>query len=256
MSLRNMIDSHTHLHLIPYEGLEEMARQGITRAVSCAVVFMARYAESYFDQYRALQAFHRPLASSAGVEMYTAVGIHPAGIPEDWPRVIEHLGGFLSEEGVVAVGEVGMNQGSQVEKNVLRAQLEVARDYGVPAVVHTPKENKKYITDQTLEIAGQVGIPGSKLIIDHTTLDIIGQINDYGAVPGMTIRDKDLSPADLVENLDSFSNGILNSDYRNISHSNPTGMLDAVEYMMARGVDPSVVSSLARDKAAEVFGIY
>lgn len=255
MSLGNMVDGHTHGHMLPYEGWEAMARQGISRAVSCAIVIMARHAESYFDHFRAMRDFYRPLAASAGVQMYSALGVHPAGIPEDWPRVIERLPEFLQAGDVVAVGEIGMNQDSALERDVFRAQLEVARDTGLPVIVHTPKHNREYIVGRMLEIAARVGILPHKLIIDHANVDIIGQINDFGAIPGLTIREQNLTPRALVENLDSFAGGILNSDYSNLQSNDPTGLIKAVEHMMACGVDPGTVISLARDRAAEVYGI-
>jgi len=255
VSLREMVEGHTHGHMLPYHALEAMAKQGISRAVSCAIVLMAKHAESYFDHFRVMRDFYRPLASSAGVSMYSALGIHPAGIPSDWPRVVERLPEFLSGDEVVAVGEIGMNQDSQVEKDVYRAQLEVARDRGLPVIVHTPKQHREYIVDIMLSIASQVGIAGDKIIIDHAHTDIIGQINDYGAIPGLTIREQNLTPEELVENLDSFNGGILNSDFSNLFNNNPLGMLDAVDYMIAHGVDPAVVASLARDKAVTVYGL-
>lgn len=255
MSLRDMVDGHTHGHMLPYEGLEAMARHGVTRAVSCAIVIMARHAESYFDHFRAMQNFYRPLAASAGVRVYSALGIHPAGIPEDWPRVVEQLPQFLQGEDVVAVGEIGMNQDSTVERDVFRAQLEVARDTGLPVIVHTPKENRQYVVDKMLNIASRVGVAAGKLIIDHAGVDIISQINDFGAVPGLTIRQQNLTPQVLVENLDSFAGGILNSDYSNLFANDPTGMVSAVDFMMARGVNPETVAALARDRAAEIYGL-
>jgi len=255
MSLRDMVDGHTHGHMLPYEGLEAMARQGVTRAVSCAIVIMARHAESYFDHFRAMQNFYRQLAASAGVRMYSALGVHPAGIPEDWPRVIERLPEFLQGEDVVAVGEIGMNRDSTIERDVFRAQLEVARDTGLPAIVHTPKENRQYVVDIMLNIAARVGVAPHKLIIDHANLDITGQIKDFGAIPGLTIREINVTPEVLVENLECFAGGILNSDFSNLFANNPTGMVEAVEYMMAQGVDPGIVASLARDRAVEVYGL-
>jgi len=255
VSFREMVEGHTHGHMLPYDALEAMAKQGVTRAVSCAIVLMAEHAESYFDHFKVMRDFYRPLALSAGVNMYFALGIHPAGIPRDWQRVLKRLPEFLAGEEVVAVGEIGMNQDSQLEKDVFRAQLEVAKDWELPVIVHTPKQHREYIVDVMLDIAFKAGIAGDKLIIDHAHTDIIGQINGYGAIPGLTIREQNLTPEQLVENLESFAGGILNSDFSNLFNNNPIGMLDAVDYMIARGVDPGIIASLARDKAVQIYGL-
>ncbi|MCL6558774.1 MAG: TatD family hydrolase [Firmicutes bacterium] len=253
MENRGYIESHTHAGMVPYEGFKAMAANGIQKAVSCAIVIAARHAESYFDHFRMISGFYRQVAAAAGIELFSAVGIHPAGIPDDWTRVIDRLPEFLGEDTVVAIGEVGMNQGSPVEKDVLQAQLEVAESLNVPVIIHTPKENRPHIVDEILNIAVKVGIEPGLLIIDHANLDIINQINDFGAIPGLTIRAQNLTPEVLVENLDLFKNGMLNSDYSNIMPNDPIAFLKAVDYMQSRQVDGNIIRELAGGKAARVY---
>lgn len=255
MAVDNFIESHTHAAMIPYAGLKEMAEKGITKAISCAIVISANYAESYFDHYNMISGFYRQLAASIGVDLYSAVGIHPVGIPSDWVRVVDRLPEFLNEEAVVAIGEIGMNSASPLEKDVLQAQLEVGKNLNVPAIIHTPKENRPQVVDEILNIAAIVGIEPGLLIIDHAHLDIIGQIHDFGAIPGLTIRDQNLSPEILVQNLDLFKNGMLNSDYSNIMPNDPVGFIKAVEYMRLQQVDEAIIKELAGGKAARVYSL-
>ncbi|AGL01807.1 TatD family hydrolase [Desulfoscipio gibsoniae] len=252
---KGYIESHTHAGMIPYAGFQAMADKGINKAMSCAIVLAARHAESYFDHFRMIEGFYRKLAASFGIELFSAVGVHPAGIPDDWPRVIESLPDFISSDTVVAIGEVGMNQNSTLEKDVLRAQLEVAKSCNVPAIIHTPKENRPAVVDEMLNIAGRVGVDPTLLVIDHAHLDIIGQINDFGAVPGLTMRVQNLTADVLVEHLDLFARGMMNSDYSNIMPNDPAGFVDAVEYMQARQVDENIINALARDNAARLYHI-
>lgn len=255
MEYKGFIESHTHASMIPYDGFQAMAAKGINKAISCAVVITARHAESYFDYFRMINGFYKQLAATVGVEIFSAVGIHPVGIPEDWTRVIDRLPEFLNEEAVVAIGEVGMNQASALEKDVLYAQLEVAKNLNVPVIVHTPKDNRPQVVDVTLNMAAKVGVDPSLLVIDHANLDIIKQINDFGAIPGLTIRPQNLTPEVLVENLDLFINGMLNSDYSNIMPNDPIGFIKAVEYMQARNIDVKTIQDLAGGKVARVYKI-
>mgnify|MGYP000433417451 CR=1 FL=1 len=253
--LKGFIESHTHAGMIPFEGLKAMAANGIHKAVSCAIVISARHAESYFDHFRMISGFYRQLAATVGVELFSAVGIHPVGIPDDWTRVVDRLPEFLNDDTVVAIGEIGMNHASPMERDVLQAQLEVAKNYNVPAVIHTPKENRPYVVDEIINIAAKVGIAPGLLIIDHANLDIIGQINDFGAIAGLTIRQQNLTPEVLVENLELFKNGMLNSDYSNIMPNDPVGLLKAVDYMQSRQIDENIIKELAGGKAAGVYGL-
>jgi predicted metal-dependent TIM-barrel fold hydrolase len=249
------IESHTHFSMIPYAGFQAMADKGINKAMNCAIVIAARHAESYFDHFRMIEGFYRNLAASFGIELFSAVGVHPAGIPDDWPRVIDSLPEFISHDTVVAIGEVGMNTASTLEKDVLRAQLEVAKSCHVPAIIHTPKENRPAVVEEMLNIAGQVSIDPPLLIVDHAHLDIIGQINDFGAVPGLTMRAQNLTVDVLVEHLDLFARGMMNSDYSNIMPNDPAGFVQAVEYMRARQIDENMIKALAGGNAARVYNI-
>jgi hypothetical protein len=251
--MNGFIESHTHASMVPYDGFKSMAAKGINKAVSCAIVISARHAESYFDHFRMISGFYRQVAATCGVELFSAVGIHPVGIPDDWTRVIDRLPEFLRDDTVVAIGEVGMNHASPLEKDVLRAQLEVAVNHNVPVIIHTPKENRPHIVDITLNIAVQAGIEPGLLVIDHANLDIIKQINDFGAIPGITVREQNMTPEVLVENLDLFKNGMLNSDYSNIMPNDPVGLIKAVEYMQSRQIDLNIIQEMAGGKAARVY---
>ena len=250
-----IVDSHTHAVMVPYSGFRDMADGGVEAAISCAVVIEAQYAESYFDHFRVNTGFYRKVAASLGLNLLTAVGVHPLGIPRDWTRVVDKLPEFLAEEGTVAVGEVGMNQASALEQDVLRAQLEVARDAGYPVIIHTPKENRETVVGKVLEIAAQVGNKPETLIIDHANLDIIKQINEFGAVPGLTIRHYGFTPEVLCDNLELFAGGVLNSDYSNVMPNDPTAVVWAVDVMRARGVDPNLAAELAGNRSRRLFGL-
>ncbi len=250
-----LIDSHVHVTTMPYEGLMAMAKGGITKIISCAVVAGAQHAESYFDHFRQNYVFYRSICAKLGIELYTAVGVHPAGIPHDWTRVVDRLPEFLNEPTVVALGEIGMNNNSQLERDVLKAQLEVAKEHNKPCILHTPFQHREKTVDAYFETAVQVGISPELLIVDHTMTDIIDQIDAFGAVPAITIRKQHVLPEALLENLDRYAHGMLNCDYSNFFENDSTGVIKAVNYLKENGVDSAVIENLAYNKAAAVFGI-
>ena len=253
--MANLVDSHIHITMLPYEGLQAMAKGGIKKIITCSIVLGAQHAESYYDHYRCLTGFYRKNAASLGINLYSAIGVHPAGIPQDWPKVIERLPEFLKSDNVVGLGELGMNHGTQLEQDVLKAQLEIARDHQVPVIVHTPFENRLQILDLTLNIAGQVGIPPHLLVIDHANVDIIDQITQFGAVPGITIRPRNVTPEFLGEHLELFTSGMLNSDFSNLFNNDPTGVIQAHQHLTALGIDQEIIDNLTRKRAEAVFKI-
>ena len=51
---------------------------------------------------------------------------------------MEILPRYLSKEGVVAVGEIGYDDQTELEDRYYRAQLQLAKEYGMVVMVHTP----------------------------------------------------------------------------------------------------------------------
>ena len=73
---------------------------------------------------------------------YGAVGIHPecaAELPEDWLQQVEAL---LSHPKIIAIGEIGLDYHwedacpREKQKEVFIAQLELAKKYDLPVVIH------------------------------------------------------------------------------------------------------------------------
>lgn len=232
-----------------------MSEGGIDKIITCAIVLGAQHAESYFDHFRMTTGFYRNNVQALGIQLYSAIGVHPAGIPHDWPRVIESLPDFLKLDSVVGLGEVGMNQGSQLEQDVLRAQFEVARDHNVPAIVHIPFENRLNVLNLTLNIASQSSIPPQLLVVDHTNLDIVEQVEQFGAIPAITVRPRNVNLEVLAENIHLFAGGMLNSDFSNLFPNDPTAVSKASQYLESKGVDPHVIANLTYKRAQSVFNI-
>lgn len=75
-------------------------------------------------------------------QIHATVGIHPGSVKDAPPDAIEQLELLLSEEKVVAVGEIGLdyyyddNAPRQVQKDYFRAQLALAKQYDLPVVIH------------------------------------------------------------------------------------------------------------------------
>ena len=76
--------------------------------------------------------------------VYGAVGIHPDDADRLTPQVLERLGELAQEEKILAVGEIGLDyywhrelEEHQLQQQVFRAQLEIARTHQMPFMVHS-----------------------------------------------------------------------------------------------------------------------
>lgn len=126
-----MIDTHCHLHDRAFDD----DRDGVVaRAREAGVRTMVTVGVDLPDSRRAIEA-----AQHYG--LYAAAGIHPheaKGAPEN---LAPELTALLRERGVVALGEIGLDyyydhSPRDVQRNVLRKQLRVARDRESPVIFH------------------------------------------------------------------------------------------------------------------------
>lgn len=127
----------THMHLEPGDDVEGLttraAAAGVMRMVAVGgTVEMNRAAleaaATYPDTFRAAVAFDRHVAETGG-----------AG---DVPGLVEQVRGLLDQPGIVAVGETGLDyhynpETALEQKALFGAQLELAREKGLPTIVHS-----------------------------------------------------------------------------------------------------------------------
>ena len=65
--------------------------------------------------------------------------------------MIDALPHFLVKEGVVAMGELGYDEQTPLEDKALRAQIELAKEYELPIMIHTPHRDKRLGTLRTMD---------------------------------------------------------------------------------------------------------
>jgi predicted metal-dependent TIM-barrel fold hydrolase len=90
-----------------------------------------------------------------------------ANNPQVADGVLQLLPRYLVKDGVVAVGEVGYDDQTEAEEKYFAAQLELAKKFDLPVLVHTPHRDKKRGTERSLALVKEVGIAESRVLIDH-----------------------------------------------------------------------------------------
>jgi TatD DNase family protein len=94
--------------------------------------------------------------------MYAALGVHPSECGELTDRSMEWLKDQLSFEKCVAVGEIGLDYhypdpSSALQKKWFSCQLNLARQSGLPVVIHSREAAKDTIDIMQEEKAGDIG---------------------------------------------------------------------------------------------------
>ena len=94
--------------------------------------------------------------------VYAAVGIHPSSSEELDEESILILKDMLSDEKVVAVGEIGLDYyydepDREIQKKCFRAQLDLAKRCGLPVVIHS-RDGARDTLDILKEYKGVKGV--------------------------------------------------------------------------------------------------
>jgi len=186
-----LIDTHIHSEGRSVEDLKFMAENGISKAITCAFYpIKPRFPETLIDLFRKLTEYEPERAEKAGMTLYPAVGIHPRCIPENWMRALD----FIAEySGYTAIGEIGLENADKVEKEVLVAQLELAKKLDIPCIIHTPRKNKKPILEKTIEILEGTSFPEDLALIDHVSTETVEIVLNKGYWAGVTVQPGKLS---------------------------------------------------------------
>lgn len=128
----DLIDSHSHLDAAEFDVdravvLRRARSAGVSRQIVPAVAF---------DTFPALRTL-----CTAERGLYPAYGLHPMYLAAHKPGHLQELAHWIEHERPVAVGECGLDffvpdLDAQTQRLYFRRQLEIARDFSLPVIVH------------------------------------------------------------------------------------------------------------------------
>ncbi len=251
-----MIDAHIHADTRPYEDFEKMAVAGVDTAVSCAHDPMRMStSDVVLDHIHRIMENDTKRAANNGVKLYSAVGVHPRSISSDYEIVLEKLPELLDNKNVVAIGEIGLETGSKQEKEVFIKQLNLAQELNIKVIVHTPRTNKKEITDLTATII-EDNIDTSLVLLDHVDKSIAKRVLEFNGVLGLTVQPQKMTADEAVTIMDEYGYDkfVLDSDMSS-SPSDPLSVPKTVHKLRLSGVEPEDIKRVSYSNAAEFYKI-
>lgn len=184
-------DPHIHMTSRTTDDYQALADAGVAAIIEPAFwLGQPRTGLSTFqDYFNSLIGWERFRSSQFGIKHYCTIGLNSREANNEAlaEQVLEILPLYLYKEGVVGVGEIGFDDQTAAEEKYYRAQLELAKEAGLPVQVHTPHRNKKQGTEKSMAIALEHGIAPEMVIIDHNNEETVKQVLDQGFYAAFTI---------------------------------------------------------------------
>ncbi|MFE2726166.1 TatD family hydrolase [Kitasatospora sp. NPDC059327] len=144
--------------------------------------------DSFFDYFDALLGWEPFRAAQYGITHLCTLALNPkeANDPRLTP-VLDALPRYLAKDSVVAVGEIGYDSMTPAEDAALAAQLQLAADHGLPALVHTPHRDKLAGLRRTLDLVKESALPVERVLLDHLNETTVREAADSGAWLGFSV---------------------------------------------------------------------
>ena len=240
-----IVDAHLHADCRPVEDFKKMKMAGVDAIVSCAYdpLEMNRSNVS-FEHFNRIVNTEAKRVESEGIKLYCAVGVHPRAIPCDYEKVLEGLPEYLHKDYVIAVGEIGLESLNQLEQEVFVEQLKLADENDYNVIVHTPRSNKKEVTQKIVELIDEYINP--RLVqLDHIDFSIVDDVIDKKYTLGITVQPLKMSTEDTVKMLDEYGYNkfVLDSDI-SYAPSNPMSLPETKHELEKMGVSKNSIDKV------------
>lgn len=256
----NYIDPHIHAVSRTTDDYEAMAAAGVVAVIEPAFwMGQPRTAVGTFlDYFSTLVGFERFRAAQFGIRHYCTIGLNSKeanNVPLA-EQVMEILPLFLAKDGVVAVGEIGYDDQTDAEDRFYREQLQLAVETDLPVMVHTPHRNKKVGTTRSMDVAIEMGLPPSKVVIDHNNEETVKEVLDRGFWAAFTIYpNTKMGNERMVEVVRQYgAERIIVDSAADWGVSDPLAVPKTAKLMKERGIPEETIRKVTYDNALAAYG--
>ncbi|GAP52732.1 TatD family hydrolase [Streptomyces azureus] len=185
-----IFDPHIHMTSRTTDDYEAMYAAGV-RAVVEPAFWLGQprtSVASFLDYFDTLLGWEPFRAAQYGIAHHCTIALNPkeANDPRCLP-VLDELPRYLVKDQVVAVGEIGYDSMTPAEDTALAAQLQLAADHGLPALVHTPHRDKLAGLHRTLDVVRESALPTERVLLDHLNETTVAAAREAGCWLGFSV---------------------------------------------------------------------
>lgn len=254
-----LFDPHVHMSARTTDCYVDMYKNGV-RAVIEPAFWLGQprtHAGSFEDYFQSLTGWERFRASQFGIHHFCAICINSkeANHPELADAVMAMIPRYLEKENVVAVGEIGYDDMTDFEHKYFKEQLELAKEFELPVIIHTPHRNKKEGVKASIDLVRQVGIDEELVVIDHNNEETLPLVLETGCWAGHTIYPRSKMDADrMVHLIKKYgTDRILVNSSADWGVSNPLAVPQTRDLMVADGFAEEDMEKVFWDNPIELF---
>jgi predicted metal-dependent TIM-barrel fold hydrolase len=216
------IDPHLHTILLDDGVMTKIALSGMEACVTPMLHSMngISEADAVLRLWDRMVGFEVKRGGAIGYETYVSLSVPFYGLTgKGVEECLERLPEFLKHDRVVAMGEMGLDTGTELEERLFRAQLQMAIERDLPVICHTPirlAPQGPEIIPKIIQIIKEEGFPMHRVILDHAGESTFAARLDSGAMVGLSICMDKLPPepaaALVMKNRQYLDRFIVNSE--------------------------------------------
>ena len=243
----NLFDSHCHLDLADF-GRDRDALLVRTRAAGVTSMVVPGIDAAGWDGLLQL------CDSDEG--LHPALGLHPMLYKQHQQSDIERLEKLLSERRPVAIGEIGLDfylergkKGMQLQYETFERQLTIARDSGLPVILHVRKAH-----EEILKRLKEIPVVGGTAHAFNGSIELAQRYIDLGfklGFGGMVTYEKSTKLRELVKHL-PLESIVLETDAPDMSPAGHHGERNSPEYLPEIAQMIADIRDISIDEVAEV----
>jgi len=186
-----LFDPHIHMTSRTTDDYVNMYKAGIRAIIEPAfwVGQPRTHAQSFDDYFQSITGWESFRAKQFGIRHFCAICVNAkeANNDEMAAEVFKMLPRYLEKDNVVALGEIGYDDMTDLEHKYFKLQLELAKELEMPVIVHTPHRDKRNGVIATIDLIKEVGIDETMVVIDHNNEETLPLVLETDCWAGHTI---------------------------------------------------------------------
>ena len=200
------IDSHLHTNLIDDGQTERLAMAGMIGAVipmlhSLSGIFHADGCLNLWDRFL---GFEIKRGETIGYKAFVSLSVPMYGLSDDGvDECLKRMPEYLKRDRVVAIGEIGLDVGSEKEKRIFRSQVKLAKKFNLPIIAHTPirlAPQAPAVIREVVKILKEEKFDIGRVVLDHAGESTFDYRLKSGATVGLSVCN-DKMPPEAAANL-------------------------------------------------------